>query len=406
MYTHISNIFELALLQSLGAKIAYPPPMPAKETTTAGADIIPPPPPSPPPTPREGGKSRKSRFSAVWSFLTKKTFGVRQSLEQYDRQMADALVNGLRHVKHEALPPPTMTKAETEDAISRLAIGVSSGPSDPFTTALKAIQAESSIFSTSHSVRFEPPDTLIRLASDEAEGPSMTSSQNTSSAAGGSRSSGDNRTITTTTTTTTRKRRRVTGADKAALSSILGWRLDSSGSGFGGTSTFLKHQCITVLYSSSVRMGNPIEAKPPAGTLTPRPGNATPSTAGPAGGRNAPGSSLPSSSHWMTYRYYDEKEPTLGQWIVETSEEAEIMTQQQNLVEDITPLEHIWVHLNRKLTARIEVHSAVHNESDEAEGAAEHDPDEIAVWNSCGVCGKTTPTRVLEPGAWCAHLKT
>lgn len=403
LYAHISNLFELALFRSLGVEIIYPapPPILIPEIATSSADTISS--PSLPPPPQEGEKIRKSRFSAVWSFLTKKTFNIRQSFEQYEHT-TNVLANGPRHMKHEALPPPPMTKAETEDAISRLAIGVSDGVSDPFTAALRAIEAESSIFSTSHSVRFDPPNTLIRLTRDEVEEPPMTSSQNTSSTGEGSHSSGNRTFRTTTTTTTARKRRRVTGADKAALSSILGWRPDGSGSGFGGTSTFLKHQCITVLYSSTVHTENSHEMKLPSGRATsPHPINDTPSVAGTAGGKNGHGSK-PSPGHWTTYRYYDEREPSLGQWIVETSEEAEIVRHQQNVTDDVRPLEHTWLHLNRKLTAQIEIQYPMNDESVQLEESIEQDFEDITVRNSCSVCGKVTPSVVLEPRAWCASL--
>jgi hypothetical protein len=408
LYTHISNILELSLLQSLGVEIVYPPPppKPTQATTVAIADVVSPASPPPPASPQLSGevaKTRKSRFSGVWAFLTKKAFSTRQPAEQNDRQITNALANGISHMNREApLPPPT-TRAETEDVISRLAIGVINGPSDPFTAALKAIQAETSIFSTSHSVRFRPPDTLARLASDELDAPSMTSSQNTGGTAGTSHSSNDRTSATTITAKTPRKRRRVTGADKAALSSILGWRPDGSGSGFGGTSSFLKHQCITVLYFSPAHVEIPMEARLPAGRPTsPFAGTTTTSAAGAVVDRNGYGPNPFTHALWITYRYYDEREPTLGQWIVEASEEAEIATYQQIAIENAGPLEHTWMHLNLKLTARIEIRHSMNNESVQVEGVLEHDPEEITLRNSCSVCGKVTSTRVLEPGAWCA----
>lgn len=407
LYTHISNILELSLLQSLGAEIVYPPPPKlTQETMTAIEEVAPPPslpPPASPQLPNEGAKTRKSRFSGVWSFLTKRAFSTRESPERYDHQITNALSNGLRHMKREALPPPPTTKAETEDAISRLAIGVSNGPSDPFTAALNAIQAESSIFSTSHSVRFDPPDTLVRLANDEA----WSSMADTSGTTGASRASDDRNLVTTTTTTTPRKRRRVTGADKAALSSILGWRPDGGGSGFGGTLGFLKHQCITLLYSSTARVENLMEAKLSAGRpISPHPGINATSATGTVSDRNGHIPSPYTHTSWISYRYYDEREPTLGQWLAEAGEEAETVTCQLTAAESVGPLEHTWMHLNLKLTARIEVHHTMNTEGIQAK-TLDHDFEEITVLNSCIVCGKATPTRVLEPGAWCAprHMR-
>lgn len=338
------------------------------------------------------GKSRKSRLSGVWSFFTKKTFDFKHSLADHDRQFANTLANRVVSARRQALPaPPPATRNQTEDAISRLAIGVSAGASDPFTAAVEGIRAEASIFSTTSAVRFEPPETLQRLAKHEAEDApeSMSSSQNT----GGGQSPKESMTKTTT-TATTRKRRRVTGADKAALSSILGWRLDGSGTGFGGISSFLKHQCITVLYYSPAQMYDAIDAKLSAT----RP--ASPFIGSPTATLTGVAAHLPKLAQWRTYRYYDEKESTLGQWIVESSEEAEISMHQRHSLEDTEPVEYTWMHLNWKLTARLEAYYSMNSDSVQVEGALDHDLDEIMVHMSCNVCNRETKKIKLNPGAW------
>lgn len=365
-------------------------------------------------------KQRKSRIASVWSFLTRATYDFRHPPTTSRGQYVGALGPGLAAIHRDRLRPAILpaTRNETENAITRLAIGVGgSGPSDPFTTAVKGIRAESSVFSTSYSVRFDPPETLIRLAKTEFDDTdSMSSSQNNGTASTSLyppelRMTNSTASGTTASNPMGRKRRRVTGADKAALSSILGWRPDGTGAGFGGVSSFLKHQCITVLYSSPAQTTEAINSKLagntrptspyPSGTSSTAAANGTATLA--AVNAHVHGITPPRLAQWKTYRYYDEKEPTLGQWITEASDEADIAAHQNPIHDTAAPIEHTWMHLNWKLTAKLEHQYSMNSDSlqVEMEGALEQDfDDEITVHVSCSVCGKETKKRNLTPGAW------
>ncbi|KAF8309057.1 hypothetical protein DL93DRAFT_2086239 [Clavulina sp. PMI_390] len=382
----------------------------------------------------------------------------------------------------------TGAESGTEIGLGGRVVSVGGAPTvDPFGTALAGITSSAAVFSTSPGVRFEPPETLVRLARGESswsddlnvDPPSNSVTTKASSSDSTKKltvqlrsepSTSTNRsTVTSATGASARRRKRITGADKAALSSILGWKPDGSGTGFGtSVSTFLKHQCLTVLYSNSLSDVPGIGGSGSAGGGTPRPmspaptaasvsmndagipgtgastpianSNAVSVAAGPGGGST--GSIPPRLAQWRTYRYYDEREATLGQWLVEAAEEVEIIAHQTQIqsqnqgshsqqqqqyrpsslalaaastmgvgvpsagagtgtntgAKSVTLVEHCWMHLQWKLTAKLawRIEDAAHAQ-DDAVGA---DEDEMESFVSCAVCGKETAKSVLSNGAW------
>ena len=283
---------------------------------------------------------------------------------------------------------------------------------NPFTTAMNGIESRSSIFSTSPSVHFYPPEVLKRLALDEDDSiipstsdPLATTSPNPSQP---------------------RRRRRTNGADKAALSSLLGWRPDANGSGFGCISTFLKHQCITVLYFSPVQLDDAggsgrekdkdkekeadrekaktkdVEKDVLLRPTSPMPDFSTPFINTPFIGSAAAASLPPKRGQWRTYRFYDDREPTLGQWISDACDDVEVFSIRRGLltteVLDVT-MEYTWMHLDMRVTARATIDSA--SETSDPEKSVESvEDDQVRLSMRCSVCGESTKIADLQDGAW------
>ncbi|KAF8327214.1 uncharacterized protein EI90DRAFT_3127267 [Cantharellus anzutake] len=298
VYTYLSILIELSFLRDSGVKLEYvlSPPLPS----------IPLPPVEPIPKGRLHLIAHTKEISrrGLWSFITKKTADFR-NLRPRSIFASRHSITDSPPLRTAELPSPTMAPPPT-------AIGV---------IPVSSIQHESSIFSTSHSVKPEPPPIIVRLSNEEGESEAKVGGETPSKA---------------------RHRKRLTGADKVTLSTILGWKSD--GTGFGNVHGFLKHQAITVLYSSHMFIMNRVQ---------------------------------------QTYRYYDETYETLGAWIQEVSSQA----QENPHTGEV--LKYTWCHSTFMLTA--DVHRAP-----EATQEVGPDEDTITTYLSCNICDANTTSVKLE----------
>ena len=339
MYTYLSIAIELSFLKNSGVKLEYPvsPPLPSipLPPIESGSNV---------PASSDGTHGQKGH-SGIWSYISRKTadirnlrprsiFTSRYATESPPQRTAD-------------LPPPLMAPPPTAVGMVPVASMPSRVPPSrtpgAVTTALRGIRHESSIFSTSYSVKLEPPPFLVRLAKDEDDDEKLGETPNKA-----------------------RMRKRLTGTDKVTLSAILGWKSDGSGGGFGNVNGFIKHQAITVLYSSP-HLHHDHNGSGRTRPMIPPPGGVSPLT--------------PSHPRWKTYRYYDEHQETLEAWI------RHVFSVAENNPDNLDALKHTWCHNSLELTA--ELHRA-------PEDVQLADEDVVSTHLSCCVCHIHTSSVRLE----------
>lgn len=307
-YTIISMILELIVLRDSGVRLVFPP-EPSLDNPVEISQ------PSPSPSSRGRTKARASRAKeGLWSYIAK------QSENIFGR------VRTLSHDGFVTLPLPR----QSGDSSS-----ISSEPRLlPFTALLQDIKNVESVLSTTPGVHFPPPALLNELVEKETRtGRSdLTASQNT------------------------------------GLRSLLGWSVDHQ---LTGPNAFLRHQCITTLYSEYVK------TQPEASTDESDTGQATDKLV-PCQQR-----------HWRTYQYYSrdkEGDAPLGEVVNKMIRHANETCQRPQCLQPLHRHQRRWVTGPARIVAKLYLNA---------------EPiDEMQMWISCHECRKTGSKIPMSDGAW------
>lgn len=205
----------------------------------------------------------------------------------------------------------------------------------PFSATVNSIQECDSVLSTSPGIRFPPPVLLLELAEKEAQ-------------------TGHSD---------------LTAAQHVGLRSLLGWTIDHQ---MAGPSAFLRHQCLTVLYSEYV-----------------------PNEVHQEGEENDNGQSTASwlpcvQRHWQTYRYYSREQSQdqrLGELIMEKCGNATKACTRKGCKFQIHSHQYRWVTGRTRIIAKMRPDTEPPEEG-------------ISMWMSCHECGASTSRRPMANGTW------
>ncbi|KAI0071370.1 hypothetical protein K474DRAFT_1669074 [Panus rudis PR-1116 ss-1] len=220
------------------------------------------------------------------------------------------------------------------------------------------------LLSTSPGVRVSPPKILLDLADKEEHDP----------------------------------KRKLTGDEKAALTSILGWMgKHDSGHSLVGTSGFVRQQSFSVLYSEHV-------------PSLPVPGSSRPST--PSSQRNASSSSLsainippplPRIAHcgkrrtWVTYRFYADNDERLGEAVIRLCSTVDDPCQEIACPFKRGEHELRWIHGGVRILGNVS-HTP---ETDPHRPSVRTSEEELPeMWESCKVCQKKSETQKMSDGTY------
>ena len=265
---------------------------------------------------RERAKARVSKAKeGLWSYIAKQS---------------ETILGRVRTISHDSLsqkPIPSATAA-TESEVPK------TPPLLPFTAEMKAVEEASGVLSTTPGLRFPPPALLQEIAEKETKSgySDVTASQN------------------------------------AGLQSILGWSLDHH---LSGRDAFLRHQCITVLYSEYV----PVESAHPDEEK---------------GSGQSTASSTPCVQRkWRTYRYYsraEDEDTSLGEFIIDRC----IQASQECTASKCKFKGH--AHQLRWITGRTRVNAKLRMDPSPKGG--------INMWISCQECKASTIPQPMSNGTW------
>ncbi|KAG8835679.1 hypothetical protein FRC17_001868 [Serendipita sp. 399] len=262
------------------------------------------------------GKVRSSRKGALWSYLTKHS---------------ENIFGRVRALSHDSSPRPSLDLPQDEHLRSN-----QSPPPLPFTSEFKRIQEAAGALSTSPGVRFPPPALLKELAEKESQ-TGLTD---------------------------------LTPSQKTGLRSLLGWSVDHR---LSGPNAFLRHQCITVLYSEHVPMSvEKAEAEAEENQsktlwtqcIQPR---------------------------WTTFRYYSKLEDqSLGEAVMKKCSDAQKACSIANCKFKRLSHQTRWITGRTQIVSQLNVHP----ESQE----------DIRVWVSCRECSSSSTPKVMGSGTWLISL--
>ena len=325
----------------------------------------------------ESPRSKRDSSSGLWSSFFKKTehllskaTGVSPSLLSRSASLERSLARK-SHTQGSYL-------SNTEDSLMWRPLGFSFMPSlslskdlgsdnnnagtrNSLSAAVKRINKYHDLLSTSPDIVFPPPPILVALAEKERREPS----------------------------------RRLTGDEKAALTSILGWEgRDSGARGMTGVTGFVRHQGFSVLYSEHIC--DPIKSSaPPSNSSTPAP-PAQPSTLLSTTRALCCGS----RRKWVTYRFYGrgknhEVDESLGEFVSRVCADApepcsKTGCQTLRLHHDMR-----WIHAGTRIVATIMASNETPRSEVTSSGTNE---DLIYMWESCAVCGKESKRREMLDG--------
>ncbi|KAG8839645.1 hypothetical protein FRC18_009575 [Serendipita sp. 400] len=309
VYTVKSLVLETSVLRDLGISLVFRP-LSAEPTSSAGVEA------SQGASPVSRTKTRASKKEALWSYLTKRS---------------ENIFGRVRALSHDNSPRPSLDSLSDEHPKANQA-----PPTLPFNAEVKRIREAEAALSTSPGVRFPPPALLNELAEKE----SQTGYSD------------------------------LTPSQKTGLRSLLGWDVDHR---LSGPNAFLRHQCITVLYSEHV----PTPVENPGEETTDNQSNVSWAQC--------------IQPQWTTFRYYSRNEDrSLGEMITTKCSEAE-----ENCSIANCKFKRI-LHQARWVTGRTQIVSKLDVYPESKEG--------IHVWISCRECLLSTEPQLMGNGAWLFSL--
>jgi hypothetical protein len=310
VYCVTSLILELNLFHDSGVELHLPS-EPVVEVPTVSSSVA-----SQPGGHRERAKARAAKTKeGIWSYLTKQS---------------ETILGRVRTNSHDSssqvpvAPTSSSTGFETPKQPSI----------PPFSAEVKGIEEASSVLSTTPGLSFPPPILLQELADKEAK-------------------TGQSD---------------VTASQNAGLRSILGWSVDHH---LSGPNAFLRHQCITTLYSEYV----------PEGSAHPDEEN--------DGGQSTVSRTPCVQRKWRAYRYYSrihEEDTSLGEFIMEKCTQA---------LQDCNHSQCRFkghAHQLRWVTGRTRIIAKLHIDPSPKGG--------LCMWISCHECAATTAPLPMSDGTW------
>lgn len=205
-----------------------------------------------------------------------------------------------------------------------------------FSATINGIKECEGVLSTTPGVRFPPPVLLMELAEKEAK-------------------TGHSD---------------LTAAQHVGLRSLLGWNVDHH---LSGPTAFLRHQCLTMLYSQYVPDEEKKKEEEEDNT-----GHSTTSWQ-PCIQR-----------YWRTYRYYSteqDQDSRLGELVMDKCGNAEKPCTHKDCKFQVHSHQFRWVTGRTRIIARIHPDTLPPS-------------DGISMWISCHECGASTPRRPMSNGSW------
>ncbi|PCH34847.1 hypothetical protein WOLCODRAFT_139614 [Wolfiporia cocos MD-104 SS10] len=224
-----------------------------------------------------------------------------------------------------------------------------------FRNALRHIESTKDRLSTSPGVVFSPPPVLLRLAKREEHDPS----------------------------------RRLTGDEKAALASILGWEgKESGGRGIADMSGFVRQQGISLLHSTHIPL-----------PLLPQP-SPTPSIPGLSPSIMLAPTPCSTRKKRVTYRYYQREsmggsDETLGEMITRLCTTADEFCDEPGCQYRHADHDLRWIHAGVRVVATVSP-----PERDPEEPPADQDADTPSMWYCCAVCGQQSQREPMRDGTY------
>ncbi|GBE86058.1 hypothetical protein SCP_0805820 [Sparassis crispa] len=325
--------------------------------------------PAGPKSPQEvkGRAKHDSTFtSGLWSFFSKKT----------EHLLTRAANVGPSLVRRGSLELPLMHKhaapslSTTSDdgvtprqrhfsfmsTVPPQASGESGPPKQPeFTSIVKHIERCKDLLSTSPGLKFAVPSVLVSLAKKETADPT----------------------------------RKLTGDEKAALSSILGWEgKETLAQGMTGTPGFVRHQGLSVLYSQHIPLPLTVSAAPMLGSSGTSTSSALQTSARPG--------YCGTWRKWITYRYYGRDigaDEALGEKIIQMCIDAEDACDNPDCHFKRGDHDSRWIHGGVRIVA------AVGRRGGSTGNFATGD-ETIQMWEACAICGKESRKEQMFDGTY------
>lgn len=311
VYCVTSLILELGLFQNSGVELHLPE-EPVVHTTHAR---------SPSPPTHNGRHRERAKFKAlkakdgIWSYLTKQSETILGRVRTISQDSSSQ-----RPLS--ALSTITDTETNKEQAMP------------PFSAEVKSVNEAAGVLSTTPGLTFPPPVLLTELAEKEAQtGHSdVTASQNT------------------------------------GLRSILGWSVDRK---LAGPNAFLRHQCITTLYSEYV----PVESTQPNEEND--------------GGQSTVSWTPCVPRKWRTYQYYStdhSNDYCLGEFIIKKCEDASKPCNVPNCKFTGEFHQMRWVTGRTRIIAKLHIDSSP--------------KDVVTMWVSCHECAASSSHLPMKDATW------
>lgn len=301
---------------------------------------------------KQGQKREGAVAGGLWNFFSKKT----ETLLHRAASVGPSLVH-----RGSAELPLTRSQGEPRTSVDELGqqggrISLDALGSDgvarerPFTATLRQLEGSKDLLTTSPGMAMPLPDVLVGIAGREKRDPL----------------------------------RKLSGDDKAALSSVLGWEgKDVLGRGMTGTAGFVRHQGLSVLFSTHVP--TPLvapQAAAPSGSVLSVPSTIAPIQITSCGTRRK----------CVTFRYYQrdgEADETLGEMVMNACARADELCDKPGCPFMRGDHDSRWIHAGIRVVATVGLPSS---------GAG--DDDGIIMWEQCAICGRQTRRERMHDGTY------
>ena len=323
-----------------------------------------------------GSKHKKDPVSGLWAYLSKKKDNIlHRAIHAGPAPLltrSGSLDLALSH-RSGTKPRPPRTSDDGESPRARKLSFIAdfrpsflspkereqstASESPPFGSAVALLKRYGDMLSTSPGVKFSPPLILIRLAERESSD----------------------------------LKRKLTGDEKAALSSLLGWvgRREPA-KHMVGTCGFVRQQGISLLYSEHV----PVTSSNGSGTSTPSSSLKSSSTL------SLPPPSVPpkltpcgNRRNWATHRFYGENDESLGEAVIRFCTSADDPCKEPGCGFKRGQHELRWIHGGTRIVVSISTCSDANDKK-----ATEHEDDLPRMWESCAICQKKSLAAHMQDG--------
>lgn len=322
-------------------------------------------------TPNVGHWPRRDAASSLWSFLSRKKDDlVRRAVDVAPMFMRRG---SLDLPSETSSTPPARSSEDNSGRQRRISLIGDFRPSfmmsqkeappevPPFTATLSFLKKHQDSLSTSPGVTFAPPALLVRLAEKESRDAD----------------------------------RRLSGDERAALTSILGWTTKTNkGNGMAGIPGFVLQQGLCALYTENTPSAPPGTSRPttPASHRTSSSSSSSSSSVTPV---TAPQmtSCHGNKKKWITYRYWGRdaaSDETLGEAVIRICTSADDSCHEPKCTWKRGEHQLLWTHATIRIAALTTY--------DPEDKISEHSDDTVQMWEGCQVCGKESRKEVMSDG--------